>query len=277
MSSIFDSAVRTKRLATNPCKSLERAYVRQQQGKRQDGKVKPDEILNPDEIRRLIDAAKPGLERTLIVLAAATGARSGELLALQWSDVTLAGAKPSIAIRQSLSWAKGPTDAKVVSHIGPPKSEAGDRNVPIDATVAHLLKRWKMQTSRNPLDLVFADDDGKPIKRSNFRHDVFLPALQRAGLKHVTFHSLRHSFASGLIQRGAPGTEVQHLLGHKKPSVTLDVYSHWFNGADSGAAATYSAELFSGPAVGVDTKWTLAEAKTLEFAMEFSLQTNPVE
>ncbi len=37
------------------------AYVRQQQGKRQNGKVKPDEILNPDEIRRLIDAAKPDL------------------------------------------------------------------------------------------------------------------------------------------------------------------------------------------------------------------------
>jgi hypothetical protein len=61
LSSIFDSAVRTKRLAANPCKSLERAYVRQKQGKRQDGKIKPDEILNPDEIHRLIDAAHQDL------------------------------------------------------------------------------------------------------------------------------------------------------------------------------------------------------------------------
>jgi integrase len=91
LSSIFDAAVRTKRLSVNPCEALERAYVRQKQGKRQDGKVRPDEILNADEIRRLIDAAKPGLERTIIVLAAATGVRSGELLALRWTDVTLTG------------------------------------------------------------------------------------------------------------------------------------------------------------------------------------------
>jgi integrase len=172
-------------------------------------------------------------------------------LALRWTDVTLTGAKPQIAVKQSLSWAKGPTDAKAVSHIGPPKTEAGDRAIPVDAAVAHLLKQWKLQAGRNPLDLVFADDEGEPIRRSTIRRDVFLPALQRAGLRHVTFHSLRHSFASALIRRGAPVTEVQHLLGHKKPSVTLDVYSHWFKGADSGAATAYSAELFSDR---IDTK-----------------------
>jgi integrase len=70
----------------------------------------------------------------------------------------------------------------------------------------------------------------------------------------VDFHSLRHSLVSGLIRRGAPVTEVEQLLGHSNPGITWKVYSHWFKGADSGAASAYSADLFSGYAAGIDTK-----------------------
>jgi integrase len=53
-------------------------------------------------------------------------------------------------------------------------------------------------------------------------------------------HSLRHSFASALISGGAAVTEVQMLLGHSSPAVTLKVYSHWFKSQDSGAVARLS-------------------------------------
>ena len=64
----------------------------------------------------------------------------------------------------------------------------------------------------------------------------FYPTLARARLRRVTFHSLRHSCASAMIAVGAPVTEVQHHLGHSNPSITLGIYSHWFQGASSGAA-----------------------------------------
>jgi integrase len=49
----------------------------------------------------------------------------------------------------------------------------------------------------------------------------------------VNMHSLRHSFASALIMAGAPVTEVQALLGHSSPAVTLKVYSHWFKNVET--------------------------------------------
>ena len=75
-------------------------------------------------------------------------------------------------------------------------------------------------------DLVFATA-GKPVRRSAMFKAAFWPALKRAGLPHVKFHSLRHSFASRLIQLGRPVTEVAHLLGHSSPAITLKVYAHW--------------------------------------------------
>jgi integrase len=243
LSSIFESAVRNGRLSSNPVKKLERAYSRAREGKREDSAVRPDEILNPDEIKRMLMATAPGLFKTLITLAAATGARSGELLAVKWSNIAFDD-KPQIAIRRSLSWSKGPNGEKSEPRLGPCKTDAGPRDIPIGPSVAHALKLWKMAAGPNELDLVFAAPDGKPMRRSMLLRSGFWPALKRAGLRRVRFHSLRHSFASGLIARGAPVTEVQHLLGHSDPAVTLKVYSHWFQGADSGAAGAYSAALF---------------------------------
>jgi integrase len=94
-----------------------------------------------------------------------------------------------------------------------------------------------------------ASQSGQPMDRSVLVRCAFWPALKKAGLRRVKFHSLRHSFASGVIAHGAPVTEVQHLLGHSDPGMTLKVYSHWFKGADSGAASAYTASLF-----GTDTK-----------------------
>src|SRR5260370_29405417 len=70
--------------------------------------------------------------------------------------------------------------------------------------------------------------EGQPMhRRSALRYGLW-QALSRAGLRRVKMHSLRHSFASALIMAGAPVTEVQSLLGHSSPAVTLKVYSHWF-------------------------------------------------
>ena len=75
--------------------------------------------------------------------------------------------------------------------------------------------------------------DGQPMRRSTALRCGLWPALSRAGLRRVNMHSLRHSFASALIMAGAPVTEVQSLLGHSSPAVTLKVYSHWFTNVET--------------------------------------------
>lgn len=247
LSGILDSTVRSGRLAGNPVKQLERDYSRAREGHREDAAVRPDEIFSADEIRRLIAATKPGLYRTLFMLAAATGAREGELFALKWGDIDFE--QQRISIRRSLSWAKGPLGTKNLPRFGPPKTKAGVRDLHIDAPVALALKQWKLKAGRNDMDLIFLHPDGLPLRGPNMVTYEFRPILKRAGISYRKFHALRHSYASGLIAHGAPITEVQHRLGHSNQAITLSVYSHWLKDADSGAASAYSAELFA-----IDTK-----------------------
>jgi integrase len=107
-----------------------------------------------------------------------------------------------------------------------------------------LLKTWKLKAGRNDLDLVFATRTGQPLDGIAVLKFGLWPALERAGLRRVTCHSLRHSFASGLIGAGAPVTEVSPLLGHGDVAVTMSVYSHWYKDTDSDAATRYTAQLF---------------------------------
>jgi integrase len=241
--SVLDGAISNRQLASNPVKLVKRPYVRRRIGKREDAGVKPDEILNPDDIRRLLEATAEPRWRTLFTLAATSGARQGELLGLQWSDVTFDG-EPQIRIRRSLSWAKGPNADKKTWRLGPTKTEAGVRDVPIDPATAHVLKRWRLAAGRNEHDLVFAGDHGEPLTRWEVLEVGLASALKAAKLKHVTFHSLRHSYASGLIANGAPITEVARRLGHEDVGVTMRVYSHWYANKDSGAASRYTSQLF---------------------------------
>jgi integrase len=78
---------------------------------------------------------------------------------------------------------------------------------------------------------------------------VFYPALARARMRRVTFHSLRHSCASAMIAAGAPVTEVQHRLGHANPAITLQVYSHFFKHTESDAADRLANSLLGRPPI----------------------------
>jgi len=82
--------------------------------------------------------------------------------------------------------------------------------------------RWE----ENRLGLVFPSETGGPLDSRNVYHRDFLPCLQAAGLRRVTFHALRHSFASHLIQRGASLAYVREQLGHSSIAVTVNFYGH---------------------------------------------------
>ena len=89
--------------------------------------------------------------------------------------------------------------------------------------------------------LVFPSETGGPLDGSNVYHRDFLPCLEGAGLRHVTFHALRHTFASLLIQNGASLAYVREQMGHSSIQITVDTYGHlipggnieWIDGLDS--------------------------------------------
>ena len=169
--------------------------------------------LSPPEIQLLIEDTNEHY-RTLIMSAAYTGARQGELLGLQWDDIDFNSGY--IYIRPN-----GIRDLK---------SAAANRKIPMipelkKALQAHQLKQM-VEQSKNPKNLVFTNTVGNIINPSNLDSRVLKPALTLAGLRSVRFHDLRHSYATALLSSGEPLRYVSKLLGHSDASITLKVYSH---------------------------------------------------
>ena len=81
-------------------------------------------------------------------------------------------------------------------------------------------------------DFLFTNSAGKPLEYAWIRKNVFNPAVAAAGLEGVSPHSLRHTYASLLLDKGAPIPVVSRLLGHASPATTMSIYAHAIRHAD---------------------------------------------
>jgi integrase len=219
--------------------------------------VSSDEVLSPEQAGQLVAAAEPGLYQTLFLTALVSGARIGELTALAWADVDLDGR--TLAIRRNLSWASTRAEGKGLRpRFFEPKTRASRRTLRLPTELVSALKRWKLACPLGRFGLVFPDAAGDPLHRKRVYARGLLPALKKAKLPHVTIHSLRHSFASALIMQGAPVTEVASLLGHSSPTVTLNVYSHWFQRVRTTSVETLARTVVAGISNEVGSKTVAA-------------------
>jgi integrase len=246
LTSIYDHGARHGVIDRNPAKLAERLRVgtaeivpgEDTKASAAGRGIDPDEVPSPEEVKRLLVASTPGLFKTFLLAAALTGARSGELLALTWEDVDFDAAE--IHIRRGVTWARTRED-KEKGIKGPryfaPKNNTSRRSVEMPAELGAALKRWKLQCPPSRDALVFPKADGFPMHRKVLSDVGLLPALKRAELRHFGVHALRHFFASELIRRGYPPTEVAARLGHSSPMVTMTVYARWYRGATSDAVS----------------------------------------
>lgn len=240
---VFKLAMRRNYVTRNPAAEAQRPgkpVVEVKDAGEQTGSLRPDEVLDASEIKKLLDHATPGLWRTMFATAAATGMRSEELGGLQWPDVELDAAR--LFVKRSLSWTRDHGEVgKVKPRFYPPKTKAGYRELPLQPELVAMLRTWKLQCPPGQHDLVFPGAGGLPLRRSHVLRAGLYPACRRAGLRRANIKTLRHSFASGLLAQGAPITMVQALMGHANAGVTLKVYSHWLPREDNGAAGRYAA------------------------------------
>ncbi len=168
------------------------------------------------------------LVNTLIL----TGLRRGELVGLQWGD--LDAKKMILHVRRNVTidtTNKGETDPAKKVHIGETKGKS-IRNVPISKYLFDLLTAYKAEQAKKYGTLFFpsayifcrADDLYMPIYPTEPTR-LMRKFIQRHGLPDVSPHDLRHTAASLAIESGAGVKEIQSLLGHKDPSVTLKFYA----------------------------------------------------
>lgn len=169
----------------------------------------------------------------LYIVAVITGIRQAELIGLRWSRVQIDKEPYQILIREQIR----PVDGKRIRL--PPKSKRSKRDIPIDTTLAAILRehrtRWQEEKLRlgreNPAwkttDLVFPSEVGTPLGHENLRRH-FYAALVKAKLHRIRFHDLRHTVGSLMLAMKINIIAVSEILGHSSVTVTAQVYAHSF-------------------------------------------------
>lgn len=180
------------------------------------------ELPTKSELRAMMDNAPPRW-RPFVVTAIFTGMRASELRGLRWEDVDLDVGV--IHVRQR---------ADQWGHMGPPKSKAGRRDIPLGPMVISTLKEWRLACPTGTLGLVFPNNRGKVESLTNIAKRVFRPLQTDNGITKETGapkygpHALRHAAASLFIEQGWQPKKVQTVLGHASIQMTFDLYGKLF-------------------------------------------------
>lgn len=188
------------------------------------------QVLDEKEVNRFLAASSHSFQKALYQVALTTGMRQGELFGLQWPDINwdneFINVKRQVQRIPQQGW-------KFVQ----PKTKAGKRSITLGDNSLQVLKR-QLETQKNQRakigerwqenNLIFPSSIGTPLNPSNLRID-FKRILSRADLPDIRFHDLRHTAASLMLTHGVPVIVVSKILGHAKPSTTMDIYGHMIN------------------------------------------------
>lgn len=183
-------------------------------------KLKVDKVemsfLSEKEIKIVLKTAQKEYPDfyPLLLTAVYTGMRRGELLGLTWECIDF---KESI-IKVKKSLYKG-----VLSE---PKTKNSIRAIQVPKKLVNVLKKYKKIAKENDLNLVFTQDNGKSIDADNMIKRRFQKVLEKAEVKQIRFHDLRHTYASLLISRDLNVKYIQRQMGHSSFEVTMNTYAH---------------------------------------------------
>jgi integrase len=227
LSQALKYAVRQGYLGRNPCELVDSPSWT---GKKM-------RTLKPEEVGILLETAEGNYFYPVFYTAVSSGLRQAELLGLRWRDIDLD--MLSISVSQVLYKRRG------VCVFKEPKTEHSRRRVAMTPKLASYLRAYRAEREafhrdlERPLtldDLVFPSIEGKPLDPCVLSHN-FSTIARKAGLEDVHFHTLRHTFASLMLNRGAKPKVISEALGHASVSFTMDVYSHIIEGMQEEAMA----------------------------------------
>jgi integrase len=222
---ILNKAQKAKLITENPATRLGEFF------KQAPTRHKEIEPLTGAEVIKFLETVRQHSPQhfALFLCAIHTGLRSGELAGLQWGDLDENG--KFLVVRRGI----------VRGKINSTKS-GKPRNVDVsDALMAALLdlRRKRKETllaqGRNELPATewsFPNQDGGFQDMKNLKKRHFHKCLQKAGLRQIRFHDLRHTFASLLIQNRESLTYIKEQLGHSSIKITVDTYGHLVPGAN---------------------------------------------
>ena len=215
----LDRAVKERLLIRNPTDSCVVPKVQHQEMK----------TLQPEDLKAYLDAAERRNSLAMFYLELVSGIRKGELVALQWADLNVAEKTISVS-KQAV---KDETGNLVVTR---PKTENSVRQISIPQEAVDLLVREHAKHPDNPW--LFPSSRTGVMYHPDSVATLHQRILKDAGLEHLRFHDLRHTFATLALQNGVDIKTVSAMLGHYDAGFTLRTYTHTTRQKQDEAAQT---------------------------------------
>lgn len=203
VSGIFKAAVMDRRISVSPCVGIRLPRV----------EVQRVEVISTETVTAMIDAV-PERMRAMLVLAAGTGMRQGEIFGLTVDRLDFL--RRTVRVDRQL----------VDGQFGPPKTDSSVRTIPLPRTVVDALAAHLKAFPAGDDGHVFTRTSGAPWRRSAFSVEWTRARKATETPEDVTMHSFRHYYASLLIRHSESVKVVQDRLGHATAAETLDTYSH---------------------------------------------------
>ena len=170
-------------------------------------------FFTAQEAKQIISTAEEPF-RTMFAIAAMTGLRAGELLALQIDDLDFE--RKLIHIRRSV-WR---------GRIQTVKSKASRASVAMPDVLSLILKVYLKSWRENPMKLLFINRRGRPYNATKVVQKALWPVLDKLKIERCGLHAFRHTHSSLLLETGASPTVAQAQLRHSDPRITLGIYGH---------------------------------------------------
>ncbi|WP_035053451.1 tyrosine-type recombinase/integrase [Carnobacterium pleistocenium] len=225
-SRVFDYAITIGILEKNPVKKISMPTKKVN--------VQEDKILNfydKEELTQFFNCLKKEddpVQLALFRTLAFSGARKGEILALQWRDINFTD--NYIKINKTVTF--GLNNVLIIQT---PKTKTSVRTISMDAQTMAILKSWKKIQKEDYLKLGFNTLNPTQLVFPSTKNTIMQPPkvgkyldriIERYELKRITTHGLRHSHCSILFEAGATIKEVQDRLGHSDIHTTMNIYAH---------------------------------------------------
>ena len=217
MSNFFESARENGIIASNPCA----VKIETRIGKDSEERM----ALTIDEQKKLLGAVADRERELQFRFILQTGIRISELNGLKWSDIDFE--KKVMSIERILSY----NQKTKKFEFGPPKSKAGIRTIPLTEEAIKLLKKQKEKNKRIKVvpiewsDLIFLSKKGTPIHTTAYDRTL-REICKKIGMRCISVHILRHTFATRCIEGGMLPKILQKILGHSNITMTMNLYVH---------------------------------------------------
>jgi len=161
-----------------------------------------ERILKSYEEEKLLNSCNSYL-RNIIICALNTGMRKGEIISLKWDNINVNN------------------NVITLEQINTKSNKA--RRIPINSTMRKMFLELRLQSIGN--EFVFLNSNRKPYLRQDSLNRIFYKALEKANIKGLRFHDLRHTSATRMIESGANIVAVSRILGHADLKTTMR-YAH---------------------------------------------------